>query len=98
MSFDLGWRYAFVVRNHPLSALILEMVESPCYSLESFEETRIRPLDLPSRLSLDCALNQLSCPESLPDTESFPGEGGLAQRFCVAAVVLPDLAGATASW
>ena len=64
-------------------------------SLESFEETRIRPLDLPSHLSLDCALNQLSRPESLPDTESFPG--GIAQRFCVAGVVPPDLVKVTAS-
>ena len=63
--------------------------------LESFEETWIRPLDLPSHLSLDCALNQLSRPESLPDTESFPG--GIAQRFCVAGVVPPDLVGVTAS-
>jgi len=45
----------------------------------------------------DCALNQLSRPESLPDTESFPGEGGLAQRFCVAGVVPPDLVKVTAS-
>src|SRR5207249_7138276 len=67
---------AGLARNRLLPALISNLRQAPQHALESFMNRSRFSLFSPSHLSLDCALNRLRCPLSLPDRKFFSRKRG----------------------